>query len=133
MAKLNAYQITGVYANTTDNTTTTLAAFQTRSNKGYQVVAKITAVNTDTFAEVASYYLRAVFYNAAGTLTQESTTQSIAAAIETAALGAATATLDASGTEIRARVAGVTSKNLTWNIEAEIQEVGAWIANGGIL
>lgn len=131
--KLNSYSIAGAYANTTDATVTTLASFQTQTNKAYQVIAKITAVNTATFAAMASYYLRGAFLNDGGVLAQEGSTQAIAAAIETTALSSASADLDADGTVIRVRGTGVAATNLTWLVEAEIQEVGQYIANGGIL
>lgn len=133
MASLNTYSIGGVYVNTTDATVTTAATFQTKTDKAYQVVATITGVNTTTFAATCAYYLRAVFLNDGGTLAQQSSTQSIAAAIETAALSGADAGLDASGTTIRARVTGVAATSLTWLVSAEITEVGAWADNGGLV
>lgn len=133
MPKLNTSSSGGAYVNTTDATQTTAATFQTRTDKGYVVIATITAINTTTFAAMASYYLRAAFLNDGGTLAQQGSTQAIAAALETAALSGADATLDASGTEIRARVTGVAATNLTWSVDAEIQELGTYIAEGGLI
>lgn len=133
MPAQNTFTIRGVYANTTDATVTTAATFDTRTDKAYQVVARISAVNTTTFAASAHYYLRAAFLNDGGTLAQQGATQSIAAALETAALAAADATLDASGTQIRARVTGIAATNLTWLVELDIQEVGAYVANSGLV
>ena len=133
MPKLNTYSIGGAYLNTTDATESTAATFQTRTDSGYQVIAKITAVRTDTFAALAAYFLRAAFLNDGGTLAIEGSVQSIAAAIETAALAGCVATLDASGTTIRARVTGIAATNITWLVEAEITEVGQYIDNGGII
>lgn len=133
MPNLSTYSIGGVYLNTTDATQSTAATFQTRTDRAYQVIAKITAVRTDTFAALAAYYLRAAFLNDGGTLAIEGSVQSIAAAIETAALSTAAATLDTDGTTIRARVTGVAAINISWLVEAEITEIGAWIANGGII
>ncbi len=131
MATHNTYKVSGVYVNTTNATPAVVATFQTRTNKAYQVVAKVTGVNTTSFAEVVAYSERAAFYNAAGVLTQEGASQSTTP-IETAALAACACVLSATGTTIIVTVTGVAATNLTWLCELEIQEVGLWIANGGL-
>lgn len=121
----------GVYTNTTDATVTTAAVFSTVNNRGYKIVAKVTGIATDDFDEVGSYMLAATFKNDAGTLTQVGSTRSLHTADES--VGGWDATIDASGTDIRVRVTGASATPISWLVEADVTEVGSWIANQGLV
>jgi 2-keto-4-pentenoate hydratase len=131
MATHNTYKVSGVYVNTTDATPAVAATFQTRTDKAYQVVAKVTGTPTAPFGAIAAYLERAGFYRVAGDVVQEGSSQS-ATPIETGGLAACACVLSATGTTIIVTVTGIAGTPMTWLAELEIQEVGLWIANGGL-
>lgn len=126
------------YANTTDNTQTTLATFPTKSNKAYMINARIVGIKTNDFNLVAAYLLNAVVVNVGGTLrvVQSNVTDVFGGTSlgEDAGAAAAAATIDTSGTDIRIRVTAVNSVNTTWGCDLLNDgplEVGQWYANFG--
>lgn len=125
--------VQGVYLNTTGATPAVAAYFPTRNDAAYEGHFRITAFRTDGTAGVVSYWRRAVFVNDGGTLTQEGSTQTIGTDVETAALAGATVAIAASGENINVTVTGVADINLSWNVSAEVQQIGQWVANGGLL
>jgi hypothetical protein len=131
MPALSTYSIAGVYANTTDATQTTAATFPTRSNKAYKIVARVLATETADFDEIGDYMLEGAFKNDGGTLSLVGSVRDLHTPNESTAGWAAT--LDASGTDIRVRVTGAADTAVTWLVNAEIMEVGKYVANAGIL
>ena len=119
----------GVYVNTTGATQTTAATFTTKSNKAYGVVAKITATETTDFDEQAFYIRTGLFKNDGGTL-------ALVGSVGTPTTIEATAgwdvTLDADGDDIRVRVTGAASTNISWKVELEVSEAGKYVAEFGI-
>lgn len=119
MPNHNSTQMVGVKVTTTDATKTTIATFQTVSDKTYQVIARIigrSATNN------ASYLLAATFKNVAGTLTQVSTT---AGTVGQEDNGAWDATLEISGadtTDILATVTGEAALTVYWTCALDILE-----------
>lgn len=132
MPKLNTSSDGGAYVNTTDATQTTAATFQTQTDKMYEALVRVNALATSTFGFAYSSNLRGLFLNDGGTLAQIGVTQAMATTLASSAISLASATLDASGTEIRARVTGVAATPITWNVDAEIKEIGNYIAEGGL-
>lgn len=120
---------------TTDNTQTTAATFTTKPNKAYLVKFRVGALKTNDFNLAAGYVLQAVIKNVGGTLTQgQSTVDAFGAASggEDAGAAAWACVLDTSGSDIRVRVTGANSTNITWSIaKAEIFEFGQSYANFG--
>lgn len=121
----------GVYTNTTDATVTTGAVFSTVNNRAYKIIASVIGLRTDDFAEVGDYMLEAAFKNDAGVLTQIGSTRSLHTANESTA--GWDAGIDASGTDIRVRLTGAADTPITWLVNAEVIEVGTWIANQGLV
>lgn len=121
----------GVYTNTTDATVTTAWSMATKPLAVYKVSAKVLGVNTSTdFTQVGDYWLEAAFRtNAAGTLTQVGSTRSIHTANEDNA--AWDATIDSSGTDIRVRVTGASSTNITWLSNVEVVRSTQYITAAG--
>jgi hypothetical protein len=120
----------GVHVNTTDATQTTAATFTTRSNKAYKAIAKIIATETADFDEIGDYWLEAAFKNDGGTLSLVGSVRSIHTANESTA--GWDATIDASGSDIRVRVTGAADTAITWLVQLEVIEVGAYLANYGV-
>jgi len=120
----------GVYTNTTDATVTTAAVFTTTSNKAYGVTAKIVATETADFDETAFYIRYALFENDGGTLSLVGSIATTATIEQTSGWDV---TLDADGSDIRVRVTGASSTVITWCVQLEVIEVGAWIANQGLV
>ena len=118
----------GARLNTTDNTQTAIITIPTDTDTVVHVTAKITGVRTDTFAAAVAYLIQGVGLNDGGSLAIVGSVQAVTTAIESAALSAASVTMDASGTGIRVLVTGVTAINMTWAVEADIQAVGLWPA-----
>lgn len=129
MPAINSFKRTGVPVNTTDDTATTAASFTTRSNHAYHVRGTIVATETGDFDEVASYAVHGTFKNDGGTL---SLIGSVTADHTAESTSAWAATLDASGSDIRARVTGAADTNITWLADLDIWEVGAFVANSGM-
>lgn len=120
----------GVYTNTTDATQTTAAVFTTTSNHAYAVTAKIVATETTDFDETAFYVRYALFENDGGTLSLVGSIATTATIEQTSGWDV---TLDADGSDIRVRVTGASSTNITWLVDLEVIEVGKWIANQGLV
>lgn len=118
----------GSRLNTTDATATAGATIPTANNMAYHVTAKIVGVRTDTFAAAVAYLVQGLFLNTAGTLAIVGSVQAITTAIESAALSAASVTIDTSGTNIRVMVTGVAAINMTWAVTADVQELELWPA-----
>lgn len=132
MPKINEQpSVAGVYVNTTDATQTTAATFPTRSNHGYKAIAKVIATETDDFDEIGDYWLEAAFKNDGGTLSLVGSVRSLHTANESTA--GWDATLDASGTDIRVRVTGAASTDITWLVQLEVIEVGKYVDSQGIV
>lgn len=118
----------GVYTNTTDGTQTTAATFPTRTDHAYGVLVRILATETTDFDEQAAYIRHALFKNDGGTLALVGSITSVSTIEST---GAWDVTLDASGTDIRVRVTGAAATNITWLVNADVVEVGQYIAAAG--
>lgn len=125
--------VQGVYFNTTNATPGIAAYFPTRNDAAYEGHFRITAFRTDGTAGVASYWRRAVFVNDGGTLTQVGSTQTIGTDVESAALAGADVAVAGSGENINVTVTGVAAINMTWNVSAEVQQIGQWADDGGLL
>ena len=111
---------TGVTDQTTDATVTTAATVATESDVAYHVVARIVAYETPSGNEAAGYERAATFKNDGGTLTQVGSTTALATHEDT---GGWDATLDASGTTIRARVTGAAATTINWRVDLEVYSV----------
>jgi hypothetical protein len=128
MPAINTRRRTGVMVNTTDATETTAATIATKSDRAYHVRGVIVAVDTADFNEVASYEVRGTFKNDNGTL---SLVGSVTADHTGESTGGWAATLDASGTDIRARVTGAAATTITWLVDLDVWELGQIIAEYG--
>lgn len=119
--------------NTTDNTATTGATFTTKSNKAYLVIARVVAQKTTDSNLVACYDLRAALKNKGGTLTLiQSVVDTFGSTTgEDAGAVAWSASIDASSGDIRIRVTGANSTDITWSIWVDVYEGGQWYANYG--
>lgn len=115
----------GARLNTTDTTQTAIVTIPTESNTANHVTVKITAVRTDTYAAAAAYLLQGLFLNDGGTLAIVGSVQAVTTAIESAALSSCSATLDASGTNIRVLVTGIAA-DITWAAEVDNQSITYW-------
>lgn len=120
----------GVYTNTTDATQTTAASFTTSTNHAYGVVAKVVATETADFDETAFYIRTALFENDGGTLSLVGSVGTPTTIEQTAGWDV---TLDASSPDIRVRVTGAADTAITWLVNLEVIEVGAWVANQGLV
>lgn len=120
----------GVYTNTTGATQTTAATFTTTANKAYGVIAKIVAVETVDADETAFYIRGALFENDGGTLSLVGSIASIATIEQTSGWDV---TLDADGSDIRVRVTGAASTDVTWLVQLDVIEAARWIANQGLV
>lgn len=131
MPKVNEQaNVRGVYVNTTDATQTTAATHTTKPNKAYGVTARITATETTDFDEQAFYIRYALFKNDGGTLALVGAVTADATIESTSGWDA---TLDADGDDIRVRVTGASATNITWKVDLDVQEVGKYVANMGIV
>lgn len=128
----------GPYVNTTDATQTTAARFVTSANKAYHVRAYIVATETADFDEVASYELAATFKNDGGTLSLVGSVTAVHTGESTSAWAA---TLDAASEDtygtgtntsnIRVRVTGASSTNISWMVALDVFEANRYFANYG--
>jgi hypothetical protein len=88
------------------------------------------ATETADFDEVAGYERIATFKNDGGTL-------SLVGSVSTPHTAESTSgwdcTIDASGSDIRVRVTGAGSTNVTWLAQLEVIEVGKYAANYGMI
>lgn len=118
--QLNVATRPGVLFRTTNATPVVAVNFPTRPSKVYWIDVKVTAAYSDTSAG-AIYWLAGAFRtNAAGTLTQISTTASVITAKEDT--GSMDATMAASGTNVQVTVTGVAVTNIQWRVNADIEE-----------
>ena len=127
---LNARNIHGVGFNTTDGTQAVAASISTYTDGVFQVIAKILAVCTSDRSKGASYVLIAAFKNNGGTLAAIGST-TVVSALETDA--GWDADLELSGTDIQIKVTGASSTDISWLVDAEIKNLSAYYANGGII
>lgn len=130
MATNKVYKPNGTWANTTDNTETTIASFATRTDKVYHVEAVVLAQKTTDASQVASYKRTGTFKNDGGTLTAIGSVTSDHTAEDDSGWDC---TLDADGTTIRVRGTGNTGDAVSWNTFLTVYESGKWIANYGIV
>lgn len=120
--KLNVDTRGPIIVSTTTSDLQELVYFDTTPNKAYQVLVTGTYRRFNGGSiEIAAYIRRAAFYtDSSGTLTQESTTQTIGTDIETT--GGAQFLLTTSGTKIVVNGAAEGSP-VRWAINAEINVV----------
>ncbi len=105
---------------TTDGNVATAATYTPADGKAVTVRATVVARQSDG-TKAAGYVRQATFRRAGGTTTQIGTTTTIGTDHEDTASW--DATLDASGTAVRARVTGETAKTIDWTVRFEV--VGA--------
>jgi len=105
---------------TTDATETTLTTIASTSNRIYHVTATVVATETTDHDEAASYVLHGTFKNDGGTLTQVGNTTAAHTAENTAGWDA---DFDVNSTNIRVRVTGAASTNITWRAFTKIYSV----------
>jgi hypothetical protein len=110
--------VTGT-AQTTNNTTATLATIATSSGTTVMVQVTVMAAKDDESKAVA-WTLLGCFSNAAGTLTQRGTTQVLG---PTDATPGYVATFDTSGTDIRVRITGASGETVNWSVRGETQVI----------
>jgi hypothetical protein len=110
--------VTGT-AQTTNNTTATLATIATSSGTIVMVQVTVMAAKDDESKAVA-WTLLGCFSNAAGTLTQRGTTQVLG---PTDATPGYVATFDTSGTDIRVRITGASGETVNWSVRGETQVI----------
>lgn len=127
---LNNRNLHGVGINTTDATETVAATIATKTDRAYHVLAQILATETDDHDEIASYIIAGTFKNDGGTLTQVGSTGEVYTAESTGSWAVAFAV---SGTDIQIKVTGAASTNISWLVDADIKNLGQFLANGGIL
>lgn len=116
--KFNTSLRGGIPKITTTSDLVEAGAFQTKPNATYDVEVKA-CYQRPGANQAASYWKRALFRtNAAGVLTQVSTTQTVAADLEDAA--GAQCLVDANGTQIRVRVAAEGDPT-NWNVDMYVR------------
>jgi hypothetical protein len=98
------------------------ATFQTAPKSAYQMMFRVIAFRTDTYSVAGAYFKRALYRtDAAGVITQVSTTQSVAADLEDNANWGFN--LQIVGTTIALVISGEGAPD-TWSIRSDIQVVG---------
>lgn len=127
---LNNRNIHGVGLPTTDATQTIAATIGTLNNRAYLVEAHVLAVNTTDNTQAASYVLVGLFNNNGGTLAQVGSTTNVSTIESNAAWDVAFAV---SGTDIQIKVTGAAGTNISWLVDADIKNLGAVLANSGIV
>ena len=127
---LNARNIHGVGFNTTDATQSVAATIPTYTDSVFQVVASIVAAATADRSKAASYVLVGAFKNNGGTLTQIGSTTVLSFLETDAGWDVAFAV---SGTDIQLKVTGVAATAISWLLDAQIKNLSAYYANGGII
>src|SRR5678815_508441 len=110
----------GIPVSTTDGTATTLITFGTKTDHAYHVKAVVVAKEIASGNEAASYEIIGTFLNDGGTL---ALVGSLTAAHTGEITSGWSATMDASGTDIRVRVTGASSTNVKWRGHLEIDEI----------
>lgn len=122
MPKHNTVFKGGIPVSTTDATETSLATFQTESDKTYLVVARVIGREISGGNEAAGYVRIGTFHNDGGTLALVGSVSATHTAEITAGWDC---TLDASGTTIRVRVTGAAATDILWEGWLEVTENGA--------
>jgi hypothetical protein len=107
---------------TNDATQVTGLLIPTRANHVYYVEVDVLASETADFDEMAGYKRIAAFKNDGGTLTLLG---SVAATFTAETTSGWDVTLDASGTNIRVRLTGAASTDISWQIAPRVIE-GGW-------
>lgn len=128
MPAINNRNLHGVPVNTTDATQTVAATVSTDTDRLYVLTAIIGAVDTGDYNEGASYGRVATFKNDGGTVTQIGSTTSLWTHEDTAGWDV---DFNISGTTIRVRVTGAAATNITWLVDVDVKELGAYVANSG--
>lgn len=111
----------GAIWRTDDATQVTGLLIPTRSDHSYHVVLNVLATETNDFDETGGYTRIAAFKNDGGTL---AIVGSVATTFTAETTGGWDVTMDASGTNIRVRITGAASTDITWQIAADVLEVG---------
>ena len=111
----------GCIFETTDATASTAVTYQTSDDEAYLVVARVVAVDTTDFSQIAGYVRAASFKNDGGTLAQVGSTTGVATHESDSNWDC---DLDASGTTIRVRVTGEAAKTITWRVALEVLPCG---------
>jgi len=127
---LNNKNIHGVGLNTTDATQTVAATIPTFTDRAYLVTAKVLATETVDHDEVGSYVMVGLFKNDGGTLTQVGSTTDLSVIESTAGWAVAFAV---SGTDIQIKVTGAAATVMSWLVDAEVKNLGSYLANGAII
>lgn len=112
-------------AATTDATQTTLGTITLTASKTYLVEARVVARRTGgasgTAEDSASYVVRGLYKTVAGAATLVGSLSSDFSVEDQAGWDA---TLDTSGTDVRVRVTGAASNNVTWHATVMLQDAG---------
>lgn len=111
----------GPTVDTTDATETTLATFETEVDTTYFVDAKIVAKETDDADESATYWKQACVQNDGGTVALVGSVRDVVTDNEDT--GGWDATIDVDSDDIRVRVTGAGSTNVTWRAIVNIDKI----------
>lgn len=118
----------GTIWRTDDATQVTALLIPTRADHAYHITLRALAIETDAFDEAAGYTSYGAFLNDGGTL---AIIGAVAATFNAEVTAGWAITMDASGTNIRVRITGAAATVVTWQLAADVLEIGKSAANAG--